>query len=259
MPPRLRITAGPDVDHLARVVVNGEECMVIDTEAFQGRLMVRVKDFVGDTEDAAHKSSASYFEHPYGSSMTYSIQVQGRFLDGVHCDNLVFGNTFDEPIRDNLPYGTSLALRFLSAIDPNLKHDLYADNPWAFSPLLATMYRIQACRLGHIDENTDASAQECFDREDWPVFPSCKAEDDYVYDDITPLFYSLDEEKKPVLDANLEVEEGVVQKMNEKSNAQAPHYRAHWVGQVQNRKNIKLTREDVLTFDFCNGYVRGAC
>lgn len=99
MPPRLRITAGPDVDNLARVGVNDEECVVIDTEAFQGRLMVRVKDFVGDTEDAAHKSSASYFEHPHGSSMSYSIQVQGRFLDGVNCDNLVFGNTFDEPIR----------------------------------------------------------------------------------------------------------------------------------------------------------------
>lgn len=121
------------------------------------------------------------------------------------------------------------------------------------------MYRIQACRLGDVDEDTDASAQESFNREDWPMFPSGKDAEDYVHDDITSLFYSLDDEKKLVLDSNLEVEEDVVQKMNEKSDAQAPHHRAHWAGQAQNRKNIKLTRKDVLTFDFCNGYVRTVC
>jgi len=82
------------------MVNDDEQYTTIDTKLFQGRVTVRVKDFVGD--DPSHKSTATYFDHPYGSSMTYSIQVQGRYLDGVNCDNLVFGNVFDKPIRVRL-------------------------------------------------------------------------------------------------------------------------------------------------------------
>lgn len=106
MPPRLRISAGPDAHRLERLAVNDDKHFtIIDTEQFQGRITVRVKDFVGDEDDSLDRtSSATYFNHPYGSLMTYSIQVQGRFLDSVNCDDLLFGNAFDGPIRVRMPY-----------------------------------------------------------------------------------------------------------------------------------------------------------
>lgn len=53
------------------------------------------------------------------------------------------GNSWDKPIKAHLPYGTSAALKFMTTVvDPSLDHDLYADKPWAVSPLLATMQRV---------------------------------------------------------------------------------------------------------------------
>lgn len=137
-----------------------------------------------------------------------------------------------------------------------VKHDIYADQPWAFSPLLATMYRIQANRLYGTDWDACNSAQQCFDLEDWPSFPKGKTADDYIHDDLSPLFYKLDDDKKPILDGNIEENEDVVQQLNEKNSPQAPRHRASWIGRAQNRKNLLLTNDDVLTFDFCNGFVR---
>lgn len=67
------------------------------------------------------------------------MQLQGRFLKDFSGDDVVFGNTFDKPIRDYLPYGTSAALKAVNWIDPSLEQDIYADKPWAWSPLIATM------------------------------------------------------------------------------------------------------------------------
>ncbi|WFC96206.1 hypothetical protein MBRA1_002862 [Malassezia brasiliensis] len=87
MAPKLRISAGPDVDHLKIVNVNHDnEPFVVDSERFHGRLTVRIKDFVGESGDGkpANKTTA-YFQEPYGDSMTYSIQMQGltpiRYVD----------------------------------------------------------------------------------------------------------------------------------------------------------------------------------
>lgn len=108
MAPKLRISAGPDVDHLEIVNVNHDnEPFVVDSERFHGRLTVRIKDFVGESPDGtpANKTTA-YFQEPYGDSMTYSIQVQGtsslnagQFSSEISVNDLVFGNEFDRPIR----------------------------------------------------------------------------------------------------------------------------------------------------------------
>ena len=79
MAPKLRISAGPDVDHLEIVNVNHDnDPFVVDSERFHGRLTVRIKDFVGESPDGtpANKTTA-YFQEPYGDAMTYRIQVQG--------------------------------------------------------------------------------------------------------------------------------------------------------------------------------------
>lgn len=118
------------------------------------------------------------------------------------------------------------------------------------------MYRVQAHRLFEADLGTGKSAQDCFEHEDWPTFPTGKSETDYIHDDITPLFYNLNDNKHQALNTDMEENEDVVQKMNEESSPQAPRHRASWIGYAKNRKTISLTEKDVLTFDFCNGYVR---
>ena len=45
----------------------------------------------------------------------------GRFLRPTNADDCVFGNTFDKPIRDRLPFGTGAALKAISYIDPSLE------------------------------------------------------------------------------------------------------------------------------------------
>lgn len=35
----------------------------------------------------------------------------GRYLDGVNGDDLIFGNVFERPIRNSLPWGTAIATK----------------------------------------------------------------------------------------------------------------------------------------------------
>ena len=87
MAPKLRISAGPSKESLSLVAVNHDELpIVIDSEHFQGRIAVRVKQ-------------SAYFSEPYGSKFSYSIQIQGRFMNEVTADDILFGNDFDAPIR----------------------------------------------------------------------------------------------------------------------------------------------------------------
>ena len=82
--------------------------------------------------------------------------VTGKYLDDPNADEVIFGNVFEGPIRDSLPWGTSVAVKFMkyvsclpmgglclltgySYIDPTLDLDIYADKPWALSPALASM------------------------------------------------------------------------------------------------------------------------
>ncbi|GAA5880244.1 hypothetical protein JCM1840_003405, partial [Sporobolomyces johnsonii] len=44
-------------------------------------------------------------------------------------------------------YGTSAALRFVRYVDPSLSCDLYADKPWALSPLFATLQSMSAKKV----------------------------------------------------------------------------------------------------------------
>lgn len=101
MAPKLRISAGPDKDKLSVVAVNHEELpTIIDSKYFQGRIAVRIKDFHGELPDGVEFfKQPVYFSEPYGTNFTYSIQIQGRFMNEVNADDILFGNDFDAPIR----------------------------------------------------------------------------------------------------------------------------------------------------------------
>lgn len=43
---------------------------------------------------------------------------QGRFLKPTSADDIMFGNVFEKPIRDSLPWGTAIAMRFIKYETP---------------------------------------------------------------------------------------------------------------------------------------------
>ena len=203
----------------------------LTTDHFAGHLEVRIKNFSGENPPGVEAKSDSEYFAPgsYGSSCTWSIAVQGRFdLDGLDADRLVFGNEFDKPIKDSLPYGTGLALQFFKVIDPNLKHDLYADKPWAFSPLLATMNRTRASR----------------DDEQFPL---------HVTEDLTPLLTNTDGS----LNNDIETDKNTVDNMRggEHGVEKAHEFRRRWFSHQNNRQKVKVTKDVLITSDFCNGFI----
>ncbi|KAI1794489.1 DUF1769-domain-containing protein [Ganoderma leucocontextum] len=131
--PRLQILAGPTPDQLVPIRANSGQPTKITSDAFEGEVAVYIKGFV-DTEGKVGDSE--YFKKRSG--VTWSIQVQGRFLKEYSADELLFGNIFDKSLK--LPWGFSAALKFMNFIDPTLEQDLASrTKPWALSPLIATM------------------------------------------------------------------------------------------------------------------------
>ncbi|KAE8225529.1 hypothetical protein CF319_g1730 [Tilletia indica] len=261
MPPSLKVSVGSSVEDLKPVRVNDDlHPAVVSTDAFQGRIAIRVKNYHGHAADgeAEPKRDSKYFSGDgYGKNMTWSIQVQGRFLDGVSTDDLVFGNQFDKPIKHLLPYGTSLALKAAPLIDPTLKLDLYAEEPWAFSPLIGTMYRVNVKRLPKDPSGT--SAEELFKESEWPAFPSADNEDKathYVQDDTSPLFYLPD--KAGEIDESIGAEVGTIHNLRgtgAEANPHAEKARANFFHTEEHRKKVKFTSRDVVTTDFANGFL----
>ncbi|CDS01326.1 uncharacterized protein SPSC_05359 [Sporisorium scitamineum] len=230
MAPSLKISAGPSVEALQTVAVNHDDQPTeINTDLFQGRIAVRIKNFTGsDPSGVEHLKDTPYFNAGHGKNQSWSMQIQGRFKTPVNADDLVFGNEFDKPIKDHLPYGTSVALQFVKLIDPNLEHDLYAQRPHAWSPYLATMPRI----------NSIQSDKQDFS--DWPAFPT---HPDYVQDDICSLIPPELAEKEKDTVANF------------KGIDKAHEYRQRFLGNRAHRKEITVDEKQIVTADFFNGFL----
>ena len=110
MAPQLRVLVSGDKAYPPKKVisVNSSTPTPLKTENFDGTISVWVKDFHGE---GAGGDGQAYFGKR--TSMTYGIVVRGRFLDGPNADEVVFGNVFEKPIRDSLPWGTSVATKFM--------------------------------------------------------------------------------------------------------------------------------------------------
>ncbi|KAI5828051.1 DUF1769-domain-containing protein [Schizophyllum commune Tattone D] len=155
---RLRVLAGPTADPAKMTditqLVNSPTPFEIKSEDFEGRIVACIKDFhasVGEGENEAgsdDKNDGSwYFGRPDRQGVTWSIQVQGRFLKPHPASDILFGNIFDRPLK--LPWGSGAALKFMSFIDPTLTHDLGSQTtPWALSPLVSTMPYLDVSSAG---------------------------------------------------------------------------------------------------------------
>lgn len=56
----------------------------------------------------------------------------------------MWGNDFDAPIKDQLPYGFSIGYNILKyAVDPSIFGDVYAEKPYLYGPALTSFNKIQ--------------------------------------------------------------------------------------------------------------------
>ncbi|KAL1411353.1 hypothetical protein Q8F55_002304 [Vanrija albida] len=146
MAPKLRVlisSNGAAYPPTAVCAVNAATPTAVRTAAFEGEISVFVKGFAG--EGGAGDGAAYFGER---GDMTYGIVVRGRYLDNPTGDDILFGNVFEHPVRDSLPWGTSIATKFMYFVDPTLELDLYADKPWALSPALSTMNYLGLAQTG---------------------------------------------------------------------------------------------------------------
>lgn len=168
---KIKVSIGPNHKDLQLANVNDPTKPThVSGKHFEGDVVVRVKNFDGIVAGGSEPKSSddAYFSK---TSDTSSMQFRGTFKGAdLTGDDILYGNDFDEPIKDSLPPGTSLGLKAMSWIDPALETDLYGDKPWAFSPLLATMTTLKSYEslpsskeLSRIEEDTKSLVGEKID------------------------------------------------------------------------------------------------
>jgi hypothetical protein len=129
--PRLRAIAGPSLNELVPVSVNSDVPHNIVSDAFEGQILTYIKGFM---DGEGNVLQSEYFHREDRKGITWSIQVQGtlldrdlsrlltlmltcdiafsgRFLRPISADDVLFGNTFDRPLK--LPWGSGAALKFM--------------------------------------------------------------------------------------------------------------------------------------------------
>lgn len=122
--PRILVQVGTSLDNLSPLIVNSSKPNQIESDFIKGTIKVRLQPhFTG-------KQDEEYFNKR--SDVTWSIQFTGTFLGGDYDANeIMFGNIWLKPIRDSLPFGTNLGLKFIKVLDPSLSYDLYSNQPHA--------------------------------------------------------------------------------------------------------------------------------
>ncbi|KAJ5574402.1 uncharacterized protein N7459_008829, partial [Penicillium hispanicum] len=135
---RLKVTAGPDYDPATHQTVQvNSDTLQFDSDRATVNLNVSIQNYVGYPEGAP--STSNYFKHALHEHDKYSIAFSFVPKQDVNGNDLFFGNDFDHPIRDRLPMGFNMGLNIVKwTLDPNIHGDAYADEPYLYSPALAT-------------------------------------------------------------------------------------------------------------------------
>lgn len=136
----LKISASTSYDEGFKIVpVNSETPITFNSQIGDVQLLLRIKDFVGSKDhDQNLPSSVEYFKHNPDSNISIQLSFTPK-EDGITGDKLLFGNDFDYPIKDFLPYGTSTGLNlFKKYVDPSVYGDLYAEKPYLYGKALSS-------------------------------------------------------------------------------------------------------------------------
>ncbi|KAF8914752.1 hypothetical protein CPB85DRAFT_1411999 [Mucidula mucida] len=234
--PGLRVLAGPSVESLEPIsaYVNKNRPFQIRSDAFEGSIVVNIKGFEGSDD-------CEYFVRPERQGITWSIQVQGRFLKSYSSNDILFGNTFDRPL--GLPWGSGAALKFMSYVDPTLEHDLTSSTkPWALSPLVATM--------PHFSHTQEEPLQ----------FPPPTP----LVDDTSSLYLAV-ASASPVSSSSSLSNSSSSSRMSLKKKKKKPNAdvstlttaskRRAYFASEPNRRTITFGPDDIITTDFCYGFL----
>ncbi|KAF9572293.1 hypothetical protein EC968_010084 [Mortierella alpina] len=141
---KLRVRVGGSYTDLAIVNCNDEAHPIeFDGPEFKGRAMVRIRDFVGITNDDSDPVlNSEYFK---GHNRRFSLQVEGRFKREWDGQQVYFGTDFDRSVE--LPDGFEMMLKIARYIDPVVKTSLTKDGkPWILSPLVSSINTMAAWR-----------------------------------------------------------------------------------------------------------------
>ncbi|KFZ24745.1 hypothetical protein V502_00777 [Pseudogymnoascus sp. VKM F-4520 (FW-2644)] len=161
----LRVTAGTSYDPNTHetVEVNTPTPVSIKSEHTDVSLNIRIQDYHG----LPHSSPANspYFSIPDYTKHQYSISFSFTPTKAIPGDDLVFGNDFDNPIRDRLPPAFGSAFKIVKwAVDPGLEADVYADQPWLFGKFLSSIDKLW---LGSKNGGLESTAEAGNDRENF--------------------------------------------------------------------------------------------
>lgn len=222
MPVGLQVLVGPSPYSLVDISdkVNTDQAHHIASDAFEGDISLQITPF-----PTHHRTTSSdYFDRPDRRGVTWSIQVQGRFLHPQTADDVLFGNIFERPLT--LPWGSSAAFQFMRYIDPTLEHDLASQTkPWALSPLISTMPHFAHRRIGESDVP--------------PEFPPRES----LKDDNSQLAEAVED---PAEREKLSPQLAKIKTANQR--------RAHFANR-EARKSIAFGPNDLITTDFCYGFL----
>jgi hypothetical protein len=162
----LQVTAGPNYKDQKPLAVNSEESVQISNEHLTVALRVRIQNYRGLPENSPKTSP--YFDHENHKKDLYSLAFTFTPKKDLNGHDVVFGNDFDHPIKDKLPPGFSQAFKIATwYIDPGLYGDVYADEPYLYSPLLSSM---NVLRIGPKDDAEQEKVEEIRANEETLVF-----------------------------------------------------------------------------------------
>lgn len=163
MAPRLRVWAGTSPETMVPItsLVNTGVSHTLSSPLFEGKIAAYIK---GMTDENGCVRESEYFSREDKAGITWSIQVQGvlhsnltasvrhaicsrlhtdaisgRFLVPQSADDILFGNTFDRPLK--LPWGTSAILKFMQCVCS--LSNLFISNGWIVTstqPLTMTLH-----------------------------------------------------------------------------------------------------------------------
>ncbi|KAF9914574.1 hypothetical protein BX616_008003 [Lobosporangium transversale] len=142
--PKLRVSVGGSYTDLSVINCNDElHPIEFDAPEFKGRAMIRIKDFVGITNDGSEPIlNSDYFK---GRNRKFSIQVEGRFKREWDGEQVYFGTDFDRSVE--LPSSFEAMFKIAHYIDPVVRTSLSGEGkPWILSPLVSSINVMTAWR-----------------------------------------------------------------------------------------------------------------
>ncbi|KAJ3511995.1 hypothetical protein NLJ89_g3777 [Agrocybe chaxingu] len=301
MAPRLRVLAGTSTSAMVPMtsLVNTSTPFKLSSDVFEGQIVAHIK---GLTDEHGELRDSDYFNKSDRKGVTWSIQVQGRFLIPHSADDILFGNTFDRPLK--LPWGTGAVLKFMHYIDPTLEHDLMSSTSLGRIPTNINDALLCACPcaeayslsilvfLASLSPSGHMSSQNCTASSHGPVFPPTQSIQEstselYLAIDSTPSSPSSSSSGSTFTDPSPESSatslsssrsgkseckdrlKYVMKKTAKRSRSSSQtelelqqfttsSQRRSYFSAAEKRKLVKFGPEDLITTDFCYGFINFA-